>query len=176
MFDSFYIEDANEKRVCCAAGHVQRGELQTKDLDCDMDVYRYFDGALFVSRRGEAFVTEQPLRREGDMLVRVTEYRYAKHDESLAVHVYMDCDECDPIVSEGAADWMGNRVHTHQPWGQWMLRFDKGVLVEVVSDRCETREDVRQKQGAAALPDDDRIAKKTIAQYHANRLAKLAKS
>lgn len=168
MYDTIHLVGAQAERVTCAAGHPMRDGLQTKDLDCNLDSYKVFEGRLFVDRRGErASSVVTAIRVVGGKLVTSTEDAAESINLNGEVEAYAHCSDCDPVVFEGAHDqtWGEGRLRTVQPWVEWALVFRDGVLVETRPVRNETRDQLRVKPIEPALPDDDRVARRTIEQF-----------
>lgn len=168
MYDSFWFRDGAE-RVCCAAGHAQRGELQTKDLDCNLDRYQIAGEPLHVY--GAAHRTEETsVSGQGGLLVTTSrKFFLPSATVSGEIAIYTNCDACDPIVYERAG--MFGRsvdVDTTSPWCEWALNIQDGLLIDVKPVRLATREDTANEMrrgGIIVLPDDDRVALRAIAQF-----------
>jgi hypothetical protein len=170
MYDTvLLLDEESQARVACAAGHPQK-ELQTKDLDCNLDFYRVFRGRLFFQ------ATRAPLQTvettEEGLLKITTQQEHVPCLDRVTMVAYTSCAECDPVVYETGHSFCGVGVDTHQPWVEYELVFQDGLLVKTTPLRCTTREDVAKEMrgsGACVLPDDDRIAKKAIEQHRQDR-------
>ena len=168
MFDSFYAADEESaKQIVCAAGHPQSSELQTKDLECDMNEFYIFNRKLFkVERRGDPKKNSNIQIANEELVI---EHRtYAKPCSlTKSILAYRCCKECDPIIIERDAGLWGS-ISERYVWNEWELFFDNGFLVRVVPVKQQTREDLRAEilKGGCdhVLDDDDRIAKKHLDQ------------
>jgi hypothetical protein len=168
MYDSIHLVGAMAELVVCAHGHSQRGELQTKDLECEMIELYVHDGRLFAgARRHEDERETREFGMAADTLVMTSRRHLAPRAHHGAVVAYTHCEECDPIVYERDTDFCG-RVDTVHPWVEWELVFDGGALVRVTRIAAETRDELRAKT-VGALPDDDRVARRAIQQHRDER-------
>jgi hypothetical protein len=175
-YDSFYFVGSASELVTCAAGHPQAGELQSKDLDCSMSSFHVFDGQLFegfsgLSMRNNGRESVNHAVENGELVItRTSRYIPAiRIDGGIEMHTV--CYQCEPVISESGRSFDGG-VSESQPWCQWVAIFNKGKLVEVRKDRCESREDVKAKLGkigCAPLPDDDRLARRALEQWRRAR-------
>lgn len=171
-FDEFHFIGSDAVQVSCAAGHPQREGLQTKDLDNLMRHFYVFGGSVYEA--SSPFETSaipfshNTYNVEGDRLVEVcrTTYQLSTAIDG-PITMYTTCQECVPIFYEDRNSWRGD-IGSQQPWSQWIVTFDHGKLINVRSDRCETREGVRTKlrdMGVLALPDEDRVVQREIALW-----------
>lgn len=92
MYDTIRLHGDGAPR--CVAGH-PIADLQTKDLDCALDVYSVFDGQLYrpgrdrveavrVDDRGRLVLTETRVAEPACISAEVTAYGY--------------CTECRPVL------------------------------------------------------------------------------
>jgi hypothetical protein len=168
MFDRIHLLGADAERVVCDAGHLARGELQTKSFESTMADYYVFESHLYLSKRNAEHDERTP-SREGDALLLTRRESAARVDFSGQVEAYTHCEECDPVCFEGA-HW--DRVDHRYVWCEWNLIFDRGKLERVEPVRVETRESLRKqmlRDGVGVLPDDDRIVKKHMDQLREGR-------
>lgn len=165
MYDDFQFLGDDANLVRCAAGHPQTS-TQTKDLDCMMTHYMVNDKHLYEADRSEPKqITE--VRAEGLSVTKSWVYPFVTLTREVTV--YTHCEECSPVVYESSqAGLWRDGVMTVQPWCEWVLVFREGILTEVRPERVETRDDIRKKlaeAGSSALPDDDRVARRTIERW-----------
>jgi len=166
LFDSFYSFDP-QAPLSCAAGHSRlRDEFQTKDFaEPGMDRYCLYEGRLFLEHRGnEPFADE--VHPEGDVLLHTVTQRAEPVPFTGTVNVYTSCEECLPVLYEGAHFW-GDKVGERRPWIEYRLTFRDGKLERVEAEKVETRDDVRkdlrEALGERVIPDDDRLARRHFA-------------
>lgn len=169
MYDDLTLFET-DSRVSCAAGHPIRN-LQTKDLDSDMDHYYILDGRLYIVRRrgDDDEVVVKWDRRINDVFL-VHESRLERMDLSKTVEFHGYCTECTPVFtrSEHMSYLSRDHLEPHQPWVELEIKFKNGMLVEVEkATACETRQQLREKLargGSALLADDEPEVLKRLAE------------
>ncbi len=165
MFDSIYVYGADRERLPCAVGHLLDSEWQTKDLDESMNTYLIHNNILWIKERshvegvidGEFEVIKIPLRLT---------------DLTDTLRIYTSCEVCDPVVFDRQTAGWGGRVDERKPWIEYIVQFNRGIVVDIQPVKLETREIIKdrlRKEGLLVLDDDDRIAKKTIEDHHKRR-------
>jgi hypothetical protein len=167
MFDNMVLLGEGAGLVRCAHGHVQE-DLQTKSLECLLDVYYVYERILYRSMRAAEERIVKPREMEDARLKLRFErdaFRFAHTGE---VVVYTHCKDCDPVVYESASSF-GGRVSDRRIWVEYELDFRKGRLVKTGALSARTREETREqmlRDGVAVLPDDDRVARRHLEMLH----------
>jgi len=170
MYDSVYFVGDAAKLVKCAAGHPQGGELQTKDLDCSLSKYYVFQIGEGVSRIFyEASQATSEWARKDDNLIRTEVYVLPPAPKlPTDIEVYTYCTQCDPVFFETTSSWRGDIDH-RSPSCHWIMCInDAGFVNSIAIIKEETREAIKEdlkKSGVSVLPDDDRVVKKSLAQF-----------
>jgi hypothetical protein len=156
MYDTIRFHDNAAPR--CAAGH-RCGDLQTKDLECDLEVYAVYGDRLY--RPAEGRTESAELDDRGRLVL--TETRVAEPASvSAELTAYSHCAECRPVLylTEGA--WHGDAVQERRPWCEWRFVFRAGRLQRCEGVRVESREavaDALRREGLEVLNDDERLAR-----------------
>jgi hypothetical protein len=156
MYDTIRFHDDAAPR--CSAGH-PLGDLQTKDLDCALNVYSVFAGRLYrpVTER-----TESARLDDGGRLV-LTETRAAEPASiSADITAYGYCAECRPVLFLRDSVVAHDYVDERRPWCEWRLVFRDGRLERREDVRVESREavaDALRREGIEVLADDERLAR-----------------
>lgn len=173
MFDEFHFLGSTSELVTCAAGHPQRGGLQTKDLECLMSHFYVLDSNVFEGLSGvnEGRTKVEHRVENGELVIAQTSRYIPALRLDGGFSIYTHCDECEPVFYESEHAFRGG-IDKSQPWCQWIVVIQKGKLIEVQKDRCETREDVKAKMGrvgCAPLPDNDRMVKRELELWRKDR-------
>jgi hypothetical protein len=156
MYDTIRFHDETAPR--CAAGH-PLPELQTKDLDCALNVYRVFAGRLYRpdTQRG----TSSRIDDQGRLVV--TETRAAEPASiSADLTAYASCGECRPVLFLRAGALRHDYVAERRPWCEWRIVVRDGRLEGRDAVRVESRDDVAnalRREGVEVLADDERLAR-----------------
>jgi hypothetical protein len=143
----------------CAAGH-RVGELQCKDLECEMAQYAVYGGRLYrVGRDGD----ETAAVGENGTLVLRRLRRGEPLELTAELSAYAYCDACRPVLYlEHSGGAWGDYVRERQPWCEWRLVVVAGVLERRSDVRVETRDAVAdrlRRDGLEVLDDADRLAR-----------------
>lgn len=143
MFDCVYFLDGAPK---CGEGHEQLNvELQTKDLDCNLDHYTISKGELRLHWAHPVCKTP-----EGDVGKRIV---------VPTLNVYTACTICDPVWGDTKKMLFGPKSYLQplNPWNEWILIFKEGVLerIEVLALGTRAGERKIHKGNWILLDDDD---------------------
>ena len=142
----------------CAAGH-RVADLQTKDLDCALEVYSIYGDRLY--RPGKDNTESARLDESGRLLL--TETRVAEAASlSIELRAYSQCMECRPVLHLGEGTLRSDYVHERRPWCEWGFAFRDGRLERCEAVRVESREAVAEalrREGREVLDDDERLAR-----------------
>lgn len=166
MFDSIdvILDKDGVSPFRCAAGH-NVFEFQTKDLNDLMDSYKIIGSRLYGPTAKEG-AWQSVFEMVGADLIERMNRVYPPSKFTGQLTVYTSCPECDPVVYENpGASWNGG-VAERSVWCEYLATFKDGLLIEVAPEKLETRDEIR-KATVGALSDDDRVAKKHIAQFKA---------
>lgn len=142
----------------CAAGH-RITDLQTKDLDCALEVYSIYGDRLY--RPGKDRTESAQLDECGRL--KLTETRVAEAASlSLELRAYSHCAECRPVLYLSEGTLRGDYVHERWPWCEWGFVFRDGRLERYDAVRVESRAalaDALRCEGREVLDDDERLAR-----------------
>jgi len=142
----------------CAAGH-QVAELQTKDLDCALEVYSIYGDRLY--RPGKDRTESAQLDECGRLVL--TETRVAEAaSPSIELRAYSHCAQCRPVLYLGEGTLGGDYVHERRSWCEWGFVFRDGRLERCDAVRVESRTavaDALRREGREVLDDDERLAR-----------------
>lgn len=142
----------------CAAGHVL-GDLQTKDLDCVLNVYSVFAARLYRPGTDHA----ESVRLDDQERLVLTETRTAEPASlSAEVTAYGYCTECRPVLFLRDSAFAGDYVDERRPWCEWRFIFRDGRLERREMVRVESRDavaDALRHEGVEVLADDERLAR-----------------
>ena len=142
----------------CAAGH-QVADLQTKDLDCALEVYSIYGARLY--RPGKDRTESAQLDESGRLVL--TETRVAEAASlSIELRAYSHCAECRPVLYLREGTLGGDYVHERRPWCEWGFVFRDGRLERCDAVRVESRKavaDALRREGREVLDDDERLAR-----------------
>ena len=155
MYDTIrFLGDAAPR---CAAGH-SVADLQTKDLECALEVYSVYGDQLYGpgKDRGESVQLD-----ESGRLV-LTQTRVAERTSiSIELRAYSFCTECRPVLYLSAGTGAGDYVQERRPWCEWRFVFRAGRLQCCDVARVESRDavaDALRRDGREVLDDNERLA------------------
>lgn len=156
MYDTIRFHGDAAQR--CAAGH-RVADLQTKDLECALEVYSIYGDRLY--RPGKDRTESAHLDERGRLVL--TETRVAEPASvSIELRAYSHCAECRPVLHLREGTLGGDYVHERRPWCEWRLVFRDGRLERCEAVRVESREavaDALRRDGREVLDDDERLAR-----------------
>lgn len=182
MFDTIRVI-GDDPRLLCAEGH-QLDDLQTKDLDCNCDIYWLYNGVLYrPPGDDEGGARESSWDAGGDVLVRRSTEAFPRCHTTISFLVYSHCPLCRPVVfargeARGSFIQDGN-IDTRQPWCEWRIHLAQGAVEAVSPVRLESRASVREDvefRGLRVLADDDPIALAHLYSMPAHRHNRWRKS
>jgi hypothetical protein len=164
MFDTIRFHGDVAPR--CPAGH-RLADLQTKDLECTLEVYSVLEGRLYrpakersesvaIDDRGRLILTESRLAEPASISASLTAYGF--------------CADCRPVLYLGEGGLHRDSVQERRPWCEWRFVFRDGRLERCEAVRTESREVVAEalrREGLEVLGDDERLAR-----LHFERAAK----
>ena len=142
----------------CAARH-RVADLQTKDLECALEVYSIYGDRLY--RPGKDRTESAKLDECGHLVL--TETRVAEAGSiSIELRAYSYCLECRPVLYLGEGTLRRDYVQERRPWCEWAFVFCDGRLVRCEAVRVESREAVAnalRRDGREVLDDNERLAR-----------------
>jgi hypothetical protein len=156
MFDTIRFHGDAAPR--CPAGH-RLADLQTKDLDCTLDVYSVLEGRLY--RPGRERAESVVLDDRGRLIL--TETKIAEPTAiSVSLTAYGSCPECLPVLYLGEGGLHHDYVQERRLWCEWRFVFRDGRLERCETVRVESRAavaDALRREGLEVLADDERLAR-----------------
>jgi len=156
MYDTIRFHGDGAPR--CAAGH-RVTALQTKDLECSLEVYAVYGDRLY--RPAKDRTESAALDASGHLVL--TETRHAEPASlSMELRAYSHCGQCRPVLFIGEGTLGGDYVHERRPWCEWRLGFRDGRLERCDPVRVEPREAVAaalRREGHEVLDDNERLAR-----------------
>jgi hypothetical protein len=168
-FDTVHFLD---NLLLCGEGHPLDRELQTKDLGCEMASYFVLGSRFYTSPVGPQRLSDWTILTPQDWQDGSTPPTPLTAAFSTVVQpcrftgtirVYSDCDQCWPIVyyHDTPRPSYADMYHSRQPWVEWELTIEDGLIVSSNADGVETRDQVKEKlvsEGWRTLSDDDPMA------------------
>lgn len=172
MYDTISVKDETSPFLCLN-GHGLY-DLQTKDLDCDLDTYHLFENRLYLESGPRVRVTEDCKINELGRLCLISTRTFQRSLITMSISLIAGCDRCEPVLSLKESYYSGgDMVNEAKFYYDFEAIFRDGELFKVTTINHQSREDKIKElrgYGTQILPDTDVIAQKHLKKWR-ERLA-----
>jgi len=164
-FDTVHFLD--NPLLCGEAIHSLDRELQTKDLACEMASYFVLGNRFYTAPIGPKQLSDWVILtpQEGETLPMPLTAAFSTVVQPCCftgiIRVYSECDQCWPIVYFSRHSFRGDVYNSIQPWAEWELTIEDGLITSTSASRVETRDHVKDNlvsEGRRVISDDDPMA------------------